>query len=149
MKVRDALNQMPGVPGKLEKDEKKATVKQSMFGTQLRKTGGKHYEERLYALLDGINKQGERLGVNIDIKELQVYKKLISEFLYEATSNSHRFHKESLLDRRGRHRVFATIKKVNENLEDLTQEVLKEEKDNIKVLQKLDDIRGLLLDIVI
>jgi uncharacterized protein YaaR (DUF327 family) len=37
---------------------------------------------------------------------------------------------------------------VNEELEDLTKEVLKEEKDNLKILRSMEDIRGLLLDIV-
>jgi uncharacterized protein YaaR (DUF327 family) len=51
------------------------------------------------------------------------------------------------LDRRGRHKVFAVIKKVNEELDDLTREVLTDEKDRIKILKKLDDIKGLILDL--
>lgn len=149
MKIREMHGQMSGMRGAAGQEDKKTVeTGQSMFGKHMKRLNTENYEQRLAAILDSISKQGERLSKNIDIKELQVYKKLVSEFLYEATSNSHQFHKESVLDRRGRHRVFATIKKVNTQLEELTQEVLKEEKDNITILQKLDDIRGLLLDIL-
>ncbi len=149
MKIRDTLAQAGAVQNKVEKDDKNAQkTSQSMFGSQLRKIDTQNYEQRLTSILDSIQKQSVRLSKNVDIKELQVYKKLVSEFLYEATSHAHKFQKESLLDRRGRHRVFATIKTVNKDLDELTEEVLKEEKDNIKILQKLDDIRGLLLDIM-
>lgn len=149
MKIQDTLNQLSRLRGRVEVDEKKTTeARASIFHTQLKVMSGQNYEERLAAMLDQISKQGERLSEHIDIKELKRYKKLISEFLYEAVNNSHKFHKDSMLDRRGRHRVYAVINKVNEHLEHLTQEVLKEEKSNIKILQKLDDIRGLLLDIL-
>ena len=65
----------------------------------------------------------------------------------EVVSNSHQFSRENFLDRRGRHSVYGIIKKVDQNLDDLAQELMKEEKDHIAILQKVDDIRGLLLDI--
>ncbi|WHH57071.1 YaaR family protein [Petroclostridium sp. X23] len=149
MKIIDTLKQPAGLQNKQGPDEKKAQDSKGFsFDTQLRKIDGQNYEERLASLLSQIDKQGEKLSKSVDIRELKRYKKLISEFLYDAVNNSHKFHKESMLDRRGRHRVYAIISKVNENVDNLTAEVLKEEKDNIKVLQKLDDIRGLLLDIM-
>ena len=51
------------------------------------------------------------------------------------------------MDRRGRHRIYSTVKKINKNLEELTQEILKSEKDHLKILAKIEDIRGLILDI--
>jgi uncharacterized protein YaaR (DUF327 family) len=51
------------------------------------------------------------------------------------------------LDRRGRHRVYGIIKLIDENLDELALELIKEEKDTIAVLNRIDEIRGLLLDI--
>jgi uncharacterized protein YaaR (DUF327 family) len=62
---------------------------------------------------------------------------------------STRFSKESFLDRRGRHRVFATVKTINEKLEELTSQVLKSERDHIAILGRIEDIRGLVLDLVL
>jgi len=104
--------------------------------------------DRLRAKADEIFNQGQKLSDKVDIRELRVYKKLISDFLDEAVGNSRKFSKQSFLDRRGRHKVYAVIKKVNDELDDLTREVLQGEKDHIKILKKLDDIKGLILDIL-
>ena len=65
----------------------------------------------------------------------------------EVTANSHEFSRENFLDRRGRHRVYGIVKEVDKSLDDLAQELLKDEKDNLAILGKIDDIRGMLMDI--
>jgi uncharacterized protein YaaR (DUF327 family) len=104
--------------------------------------------ERLRAKADEIAAQGEKLAERVDIRELRAYKKLIADFMDEAVGNSRKFSKHSFLDRRGRHKVYAIIKKVDEELDELTGEVLRGEKDRLLILKKLDDIKGLLLDIL-
>jgi len=104
--------------------------------------------DRLRAKADEISAQGEKLADRIDIKELRLYKKMISDFMDEAVGNSRKFSKQSFLDRRGRHKVYAVIKKVNEELDELTREVLSGEKDRLAILKKLDSIKGLILDIL-
>lgn len=115
----------------------------------MKKLEFKNYEERIRVLADKIQSQGKKLEKKADIRDLKVYKQLISEFLDEAVSHSHSFTKKSFLDRRGRHRVYAIIKKINEELIELTNEVLKSEQDNLSILKKLDDIRGLILDLLL
>jgi len=117
------------------------------FATALRKLDTKNFEEKIRVLADKIQSQGKKLEKKADIRDLKIYKQLISEFLDEAVSHSHSFTKKSFLDRRGRHRVYAIIKKINEELIELTNEVLKSEQNNIEILKKLDDIRGLILDL--
>ena len=65
----------------------------------------------------------------------------------EIVSRSHQFSRENFLDRKGRHRVYGIIRLVDENLDELAQELLKEEKDNLSILDKIGTIEGLLLDI--
>ncbi|MBO5523412.1 MAG: YaaR family protein, partial [Roseburia sp.] len=60
---------------------------------------------------------------------------------------SHKFSRENFLDRRGRHRVYGLIKLIDANLDELAQELMKDEKDHITILNKIGEIRGLLLDI--
>jgi len=149
VKVRETSNNTSGMVEIHGKDDKKtSSSKEAGFQNQLRRVEGRNYEDRLNELLNKITQQSGKLSEKVDIKELKIYKKLISEFLDEAVSNSHKFSKQSFLDRRGRHRVFAVVKKINEELELLTKDVLNGEKDNIKILQRLDDIRGLILDII-
>ena len=75
------------------------------------------------------------------------YRSLIKDFMNEIVSRSHVFSRENFLDRRGRHRVYGIIRLVDENLDELAKELVKEQVDNITVLQKIGDIRGLILDI--
>ena len=53
----------------------------------------------------------------------------------------------NFLDRRGRHRVYGIVRLVDKNLDDLAGELVKDEKDHLAIISKIDDIRGLLLDI--
>lgn len=122
-------------------------VGQSSFARELDKATSSDVKEKLSLLLKKIDVQADKFSKNIDISELLVYKKLVSEFLRESVDSMVKFSKNSFLDRRGRHRIYAIVKKVNRELEELTEEVLSKEKNNINILKKLDDIRGLILDI--
>lgn len=148
MKVSDTLSNAAGLSGLPVKDEKKVKPgKRGEFRSRLKLAEDANYEEHLKSLVDEITAQGEKLSERVDIRELKIYKKLIAEFLDLAIGKSKKFSKRSLLDRRGRHRVFAIVRNINEELEQLTQDVLQGEKDNIGLLQRLADIRGLILDL--
>ena len=84
----------------------------------------------------------------MDGRDMKHYRKLIKEFLNEVVNRSHKFSRENFLDRRGRHRVYGMIKLVDKALDELAGELIKEEKDAIAILSKVDKIRGLLLDII-
>lgn len=111
-----------------------------------------HIEEaelqaRLQTLMEDITMQGEKISKKRDIKDMKRYRGLIKEFLNEVVTHSHTFTRENFLDRRGRHRVYGIIRLIDENLDELAQELMKDEQDNIAILNKIGEIRGLLLDI--
>ena len=104
--------------------------------------------ERLSVMMQEITMQGEKLGKHMDIRDMKHYRRLIQEFMNEIVNRSHKFSRENFLDRRGRHRVYGMIKRVNVVLDELAGELIKEEKDTLAILSKVDEIRGLLLDII-
>ncbi|MBQ4463386.1 MAG: YaaR family protein [Eubacterium sp.] len=104
--------------------------------------------ERLDGMMKEIVQQGKKLTKRMDIRDMKHYRTLIKEFLNEVVNRSHKFSRENFLDRRGRHRVYGMIKRVDEALDELAGELIKDEKDSIAILDKVDEIRGLLLDIV-
>ena len=75
------------------------------------------------------------------------YRGLIKEFLNEVITRSHSFSRENFLDKRGRHRVYGIIRLIDQNLDELAKELVKDEKDNLDILSKIGEIKGLLLDI--
>lgn len=112
-----------------------------------------HIEEqelqaKLGALMEEITSQGERLAKKRDIRDMKRYRGLIKDFMNEIISRSHSFSRENFLDRKGRHRVYGIIRLVDENLDELAQELMKDEQDHLAILSKIGEIRGLLLDIL-
>lgn len=104
-------------------------------------------QEKLSNLMKDIEEQGNKIAKHMDIRDMKRYRNLVKEFMNEVAANSHAFSRENFLDRRGRHRVYGIVKEVDKSLDDLAQELLKDEKDNLAILNKIDDIRGMLLDI--
>ena len=101
-----------------------------------------HIEEqelqvRLTSLMEEITMQGDKLAKHRDIRDMKRYRGLVKDFLNEIINRSHSFSRENFLDRRGRHRVYGIVRLVDEKLDELAQELVKDEKE----------IRGLLLDI--
>jgi uncharacterized protein YaaR (DUF327 family) len=112
-----------------------------------------HIEEqelqaRLSVLMEEITMQGDKLAKKRDIRDMKRYRGLVKEFMNEIISRSHSFSRENFLDRKGRHRVYGIIRLVDENLDELAQELMKEEQDHLAILSKIGEIRGLLLDIL-
>ena len=104
-------------------------------------------QARLSNLMEEITMQGDRLSKKRDIRDMKKYRGLIKEFMNEIINRSHQFSRENFLDRRGRHRVYGIIRMVDQTLDELAQELVKDEKDNLAILAKIGEIRGLLLDI--
>jgi len=103
--------------------------------------------QRLVTLMDDITLQGKKIAKHMDVRDMKHYRELVKEFMNEIVSRSHKFSRENFLDRRGRHRVYGMIRLVDETLDELAAELIKDEKDNLLILGKIDEIRGLLLDI--
>ena len=101
----------------------------------------------LTGMMEEITRQGDKLAKRRDIKDMKRYRALIKDFMNEIVNRSHAFSRENFLDRKGRHRVYGIIRLIDQNLDELAQELVKDENDNLAILSKIGEIRGLLLDI--
>ncbi len=150
MKVRDFSSNPSGVSKLPVKDGVRVSGgRETDFRSQLAKAEENSYEQHLESLVDEIIRQGEKLTKKIDVRDFRSYKKLISEFLDSALGKSRKFSKRSLLDRKGRHKVYALIKRINEEVDQLAKDVMEGEKNAIDILKRMDDIRGLILDMIL
>lgn len=104
-------------------------------------------QAKVEALMEDITLQGNRIAEHMDIRDMKHYRGLIKDFLNEVVYRSHKFSRENFLDRRGRHRVYGIIKLIDQNLDELAGELVADEKDHISILDKIGEIKGLLLDI--
>ena len=144
LKITDnRIENLPGV------QSTKETENQPDFSFTLNKVTDENIMSKLHSMMDDISAQGKKLADHMDIKDMKKYRSMITAFINEGVTNSHQFSRENFLDRRGRHRVYGIVKLVNKNVDELAQELLKKEKDHIAILDKTNEIQGLLLDIIV
>ena len=105
-------------------------------------------QQKIDVLLNDITAQGNRLAQHMDVRDMKHYRELTRNFLNEVVYRSHKFSRENFLDRKGRHRVYGLIRLLDSNLDELAQELVKDEQDHIAILSKIGEIQGLLLDIL-
>ena len=103
--------------------------------------------ERLSNLMGEITEQGEKIKKRRDIQDMRRYRSLIKDFMNEVVNRSHKFSRENFLDRRGRHRVYGMVRLVDEKLDEIASELIKDEQDLLLIMNNIDEIRGPLLDI--
>ncbi len=126
---------------------RKSDVRNAQFVEKFQNIKSDQVREHLESLFSQITAQSEKISEKLHISEVIRYKGLVREFLDVAVKNSHQFSKENFLDRRGRHRVYSIVKNVDRELDAITKEFLNKEMDRIAIVKKLDDIRGMLLDV--
>lgn len=148
MRIKD----IPQVPAGSQRlgivdDKRNAGGFDQEFQRHKHDTSTAEYEKYIRDLTEKIHQQGRLVSGKADIAEFQKFRALITELLNETVSNAYAFCKTSQFDARGRHKVFATIRKVNKQLDELAAEILQNETDSIRLLNLVDDIRGLLVDL--
>ena len=122
----------------------------SGFSRTLHDMSAEAHNARLLQLKKDIEDQADRLVDRVDVREYEKYRRLIREFLDEIVSNGYSFSRENAYTSRGgRHRYIATVETINKKLDELGKEVMSEQSDKIEILGKIDDIRGLLLDLML
>ncbi|MBA1334784.1 MAG: hypothetical protein HPY66_0404 [Firmicutes bacterium] len=149
MKIREVGSGHSGAIPAKGPDEKgdKPRVDTGAFRDNLVKANYERHEERIAALMQEIEKQGERLTQSLNLKDLQAFKRSVRDFMDEAVEGMLKYSKDSVLDRRGRHRIYVIVKKINRNLEELTEKMRSDQRDRLDILKKVDSIKGLLVDL--
>jgi uncharacterized protein YaaR (DUF327 family) len=100
-------------------------------------------------MLDQITRAGRALVTGRSVAELKAYREAVRKFLQESIRGSYQVKEERRWDRRGNHRKLLLVKEVNQRLEELTRMVMESQAPGIGILAKLDEIRGLLLDLLV
>jgi uncharacterized protein YaaR (DUF327 family) len=114
------------------------------FSDSFNQTNRSKTKEELEAYIKEIKTTGERLAVTQNYTDVIKYKQVIKGYLKSIVDYVYDLNKnDSFWDRN----YFTTVKTVNEKLEEITKELIYEQKENIDVAAKIDEINGLLIDI--
>lgn len=117
------------------------------FGELLKDSDQQMNQEKLTQLLKEIDKQGERLFRSRNLKDLYLYKSIIKQFIQEAVQFGVKLEERRGKDYRGRSKLYKILHEVDEVLMEMTELLLEKESKNVDLLQKIGDIKGMLLNL--
>jgi uncharacterized protein YaaR (DUF327 family) len=114
------------------------------LGRQLKEEYRKHISE----LFDELAQLAETILGRIDISIFEQYRGRLKELLTEAVKNAYILSSEYVTDLSGRQRVYATIHIIDSKFDELTKDILNENSDRLDYLSRVDEIRGLIMDML-
>ena len=122
--------------------------KELSFETELmeQQSEGVSHEE-MEAMLKKIDEQAARLTKTPTYDELKEYRTLIKEFVSAAVSNMYEVHTSAGWDRMGRQRVYTTVRKIDNKLEEMAEKIRLGQSAQLDVIASHDAIRGMLVDL--
>lgn len=130
------------------KEEKQAgDVGRPAFQDILSLSNDRLQKSELDKLLRSIDQLGKELSKQCSWRALMNYKDRIRKFLEEIVKGGYRLKERQGFDRRGRMKLYKIISEIDDLMAQLAEEVLKEEKNEIEILRKIGDIRGILVNL--
>lgn len=107
----------------------------------------RYSQEQLKRMLDQIQLQGGRLAKSMTVRELRAYKLLVKQFLEETVKRGIKLKETTGWDRRGRTKRYKLLEEVDALLLSMGEEMLQNEQGRLELLEKVGEIRGLLLNV--
>ena len=124
--------------------EKKAISSKNEFSQNFSFAREKRSQEQLQEMMDTIKKKGNRLVVTKCYADVKAYKNSIREYLKSVLEYMYGIKKDISF---WQTQYFITVDTVDAKLEELTNMILKDEKDNLNIASTVDEIAGLIVDI--
>jgi len=144
MKINHELRMNPALARQDVRSNREAN---NRFGDVLLKQDSKMQSEQLTRLLGDISTAGDRVAKSRSLRELARFKRLVKRFMEETvqygieTKNAHTW------NRFGEGLRLKIVETIDENLVQLAEDLLNEEKETIDLLDKIGEIKGLLINL--
>ena len=105
-------------------------------------------EEALAELMDAVHSAGSDLKDRPFTEEILRFKKAVRDFIHYVVENGYAVEK-SQTKRRGKIKIHVQIQVINRELEELAAAVLSGQTTQLERVSKIDEIKGLLVDLTI
>lgn len=103
--------------------------------------------EEIDDLLFKLDEQSKRLVLSRTFADLHHYKKIVRQILERTVGDAVRLTEKHTTDGHGRSRIYHLVKEVNAELVQLTEAILEREQDQLRILDKIGQIKGLLIQL--
>jgi uncharacterized protein YaaR (DUF327 family) len=150
----------PSYVPRRKEDEKKAGKGKGLFRTVLGKAldeaSGSEAAARaeagfseagLEGLLDEVHQAGDALKENPSVDLVQAYKKAVRDFVHYVVERSFAVEQRSSGRNILKRNAYYRISVIDSSLEKLAAEILRNQRDNLEILRRVDEINGMLVDL--
>ncbi len=119
------------------------------FGETLRTVRREQLDTELSTLIGRVRDAGQKFVRDPEERNLDSYKKGVRDFLTKVQREAFAMREEPGCNKDGQQKLFQTVATIDREVADLTRETLAKEGRPLRLLASLDDIRGMLLDLVV
>ncbi|MBU3105175.1 YaaR family protein [Clostridium gasigenes] len=126
------------------RNERKIVSEKKDFSQSFNQARDRKSEEQLNKMIEEINKRGNRLVTTKTYGDVIAYKKMIKEYLASILKFMYDTKKDVSF---WQTQYFVTVETIDQRLEELTKELMAEERENLNVAATIDEIQGLIVDI--
>lgn len=142
----------------LEKSQMEAKIKESGLPSQILSMP---IEDAAVFLKDAVDIAGDKIKNNPTMENLAEFKKSVQQFIQFVVLNNYQITKKNKKGFSTPMQFFSNyntklrpkdprvnIELINKNLDNLTRSMLQNQKDNLKLLSQVDEIKGLIVDLL-
>lgn len=122
-------------------------IAQKSFADMMQHQGEQASSEELARRLQEIQQQGDRLAKSMTVRELKAYRLMVKRFLEDTVRRGVGLKDTKGWDRRGRGKRYKVLDEVDSALLGMGEELLLTEEGRIELLQKVGEIRGMLINL--
>jgi uncharacterized protein len=151
----------PSYVPRRKEDEKKAGKGKGLFRTALGKAVDEAREGEasrsldsagfsqagLEELLDEVHEAGDALKENPTVDLVQAYKKSVRDFVHFVVERSFAVEQKTSGRNILKRNVYFRVSVIDDALEKLAAEILRNQRDNLEILRRVDEINGMLVDL--
>lgn len=132
---------------KMKNEQQVNRQQNTRFGTMVVKHGEKLHSEQITRLLGNISEAGDRLARSRNLRDMAKFKMLVKRFMQESVDMGLKLNQSHTWNRFGEGRRLKIVKVIDEKLIELAEDLLDEEKNTIDLLDKIGEIKGLLINL--
>jgi uncharacterized protein len=104
-------------------------------------------QDHFQKMLKDIDKQGLQLSETPNFNELRKYKTMVKRFMEEVTQKGVGLYQTESWDPYGGNKTLKTIQVLDKKLVELTNNVLHQQNEGLSILERIGEIKGLLINL--
>lgn len=129
-------------------DSSMKPVQPASFADVMVQQDAQRTQEQLNQKLQDIHRQGDRLAKLMTVRELMLYRQMVKLFLEDTIRRGVGLKEVRGFDRRGRVKRYKLLDEIDATLVTMAEDLLDSEEGRIELLNKIGEIRGILINLM-